>query len=303
MRPLLAVAIAGVLAIAAPIAQERGKQAEPKAAELRQKLEATLARTAASLDGVMGYAIVDLTSGDRIEKMPDEVFPTASTIKLAILYELFRQADEGKVRLGEMKPFDPRTGVGGTGILTQLSAPSLPLRDYATLMIVLSDNSATNVLIDLLGMSNVTTRMASLGLKDTKLRRRMIDAAAARRGDENVSTPGEIARLLEILNRGEGLSKAAHDELLAILKKPRNSPLRRGVPAGIPIASKSGTLEAVHVDAGVVYLPGRPYVFSAMTSYVRVESEGEEAIAAASRAAFEYFSRVARSSEYGRIIR
>src|SRR5687768_12998005 len=151
MRPVLAVAIAGILAIAAPGAQERGTQPEPKAAELRQKLEATLARTAASLDGVMGYVIVDLTSGERIAKMADDVFPTASTIKLAILYELFRQADEGKVRLDEMKPFDPRTGVGGTGILTQLSGPSLPLRDYATLMIVLSDNSATNVLIDRLG--------------------------------------------------------------------------------------------------------------------------------------------------------
>lgn len=276
---------------------------DPKAGELRQKLVASLEQIAVRLDGVMGYSIVDLTSGDRIERLPSDVFATASTIKLAILYELFKQADEGKLSLDSVVPFDRKQVVGGTGVLAELTAPAMPLRDYATLMVVLSDNTATNVVIEAVGMSNVTARMASLGLKETKLRRKMIDLAAARRGDENVSTPSEIARLLELLYRGDGLKKESQDALLAILKKAKATPMRRGIPAGINVANKPGTLDGVEVDAGIVYVQGRPYVLSVMTTYLTHNAAGEAAITAASQAAFEYFDRLAKSSEYGRSIR
>jgi beta-lactamase class A len=277
--------------------------ADAVAGELRQKLVATLEQTASRLDGVMGYSIVDLTSSDRIERLPAAVFATASTIKLTILYELFKQADEGKLSLDDAVPLDRKQVVGGTGVLAELTAPAMPLRDYATLMVVLSDNTATNVLIDAVGMSNVTARMAALGLKETKLRRKMIDLAAARRGDENVSTPSEIARLLELIYRGEGLKKSSQDALLAILKQSKATPMRRGVPSGVAVANKPGTLEGVEVDAGIVYVQGRPYILSVMTAYLTQNAAGEAAITAASRAAFEYFNRLATSSEYGRSIR
>jgi beta-lactamase class A len=140
-------------------------------------------------------------------------------------------------------------------------------------------------------------------LKETKLRRKMIDLAAARRGDENVSTPSEIARLLELLYRGDGLKKESQDALLAILKKAKATPMRRGIPAGINVANKPGTLDGVEVDAGIVYVQGRPYVLSVMTTYLTHNAAGEAAITAASQAAFEYFDRLAKSSEYGRSIR
>jgi beta-lactamase class A len=285
---------------APPLAAPPG---DAKAVELREKLEATLNGIASRLDGVMGYSIVDLATGERVERLPDAVFATASTIKLSILYELFRQVEEGKLRLDDVRPFDRALAVGGTGVLAQLTAPSMPLRDYATLMIVLSDNSATNLLIDTLGLQNVTARMAALGLKQTRLRRRMLDSEAARRGDENVSTPREIARLLELLHRGDGLSRGHQDELIAILRTPRSTAIHRGIPPGVPVASKSGTLEGVEVDAGIVSLPGRPYVFCVMTSFLKSGGAGEDAIAAASQAAYDYFTRLARSSEYGRRIR
>src|SRR5829696_3925656 len=119
-----------------------------KATELRDKLATQLAAIASGLDGVMGYSIVDLTTGDRMERLPSEVFPLASTIKLTLLYELFKQADEGKINLDEMRTLDRGQAVGGDGVLVELTTPSLSLRDYATLMVVLSDNTATNVLID-----------------------------------------------------------------------------------------------------------------------------------------------------------
>jgi beta-lactamase class A len=302
MRTILAASLAALLLVVPPSVRARGSQ-DPKLADLRAGLAATLERIASDLHGVMGYAILDLTTGDRLERLPGAVFATASTIKLAILYELFKQVEEGRLSLDERRPLDRRHAVGGAGVLVQLTTPALSLRDHATLMIILSDNTATNVVIDAVGMTNVTGRMAALGLKETQLRRRMIDAEAARRGDENVSTAAEIARLLELLHGGEGLSPASQEQLLDILKKPKSTPMLRGLPAGVAAASKSGSLDGIQADAGIVYLPGRPYVFAAMTGYLRQADEGERAITDASRAAFEYFDRVARSSEYGRIIR
>lgn len=291
------------LLAAAPSAQDRTVPDGPKAAELRQKFQQQLDDVATGLDGVMGYAIVDLTDGARIERLPDEVFATASTIKLAILYEMFKQAEEGRLRLDEPRAMTRADAVGGSGVLSQLSAPSMPLRDYATLMVILSDNSATNVLIDAVGMDRVNARMAALGLANTKLRRKMMDGPAARRGNENVSTPREIARLLEIIYKGDGLTPPHKDELIAILSKPKSTPIHRGIPRGVRVASKSGNLEGIEADAGIVYVEGRPYVICVMTGFLREAAEGKDAIAAASEAAFAYFDRLAKSSEYGRVIR
>jgi beta-lactamase class A len=292
-----AIVLAGLLATVA------GGQPDRKAATLRTQLAERLTTIAGSLDGVMGYAIAGLESDERFEGLADETFPTASTIKLAILYELFRQADEGRIQLDAPKTLDRRAAVGGSGILNELTTPTLSVRDYATLMILVSDNTATNVLIDLVGMERVTARMASLGLRHTRLRRRMIDLEAARRGDENVSTPGELVLLLQALHRGEGLSPTSRDSLLAILRKAKSSPMRSAIPARVVVANKPGGLEAVAVDAGIVYLEGRPYVQAIMTTYLKDDAAGNAAIQSASRAAFEYFSRMAASSEFGRTIR
>ena len=276
---------------------------DAKTVALQQALERKLQAIAEAIDGVMGYQAVDLTTGERFGRLQNEVFPTASTIKLAILYELFKQADEGKLKLDDPQSLERRHLAGGAGVLRELTSPSMPLRDYATLMIVLSDNTATNLLIDRIGMQNVTGRMAGLGLKATKLRRRMIDLEAARRGDENVSTPAEIATLLEILHRGDGLTEESHRGLIQILKKSKSSPMRRSVPSAVDLANKPGTLEGVAVDAGIVFAEHRPYVFSVMLTYLKDVNGGDAAIESASRAVYDYFSRLAAASEYGRAIR
>ncbi len=305
-RIAAALAVAGTLAAPAFLVHPRAQTSPPKdlkAGELHAKLGDRLNTIAGSIDGVMGFTVVDLTSGDRFERLAGETFPTASTIKLAILYELFRQADEGRITLDATRVLDRRQAVGGSGILNELTTPTLSLRDYTTLMIVLSDNTATNVLIDIVGMDKVTARMAALGLNATRLRRKMIDLEAARRGNENVSTPGEIARLLQIIYRGEGLSKESAESLRAILRKPKSSPMRSAIPEDVVVANKPGDLEGVEVDAGIVYLEGRPYIQAVMTTYLKSNAAGDAAIQSASQAAFEYFSRLAKSSEYGRAIR
>ncbi len=266
--------------------------AAPLPGELRAKFERRIADIAAGVDGVVGYLIVDQKSGDRIAHLERAVFPTASTIKLAIVYELFSQVEEGKLRLDETIALDRSKAVGGSGILFELGTPTLSLGDYATLMVTLSDNTATNILIDRLGMEPIARRMTALGFRDTKLRRHMMDTAAARRGDENVSTPEEIARLL-------GKMPAAGIELL---KKPKESRLRRGLPPGVATADKPGELDGVRVYAGVVYAKDRPYVFCVMTTFLKSEAEGERAIEEMSRAAYDYFIRAGAGGTLGRTI-
>jgi len=268
---------AAALALGAALAA----QSTP-AAELKAKFERRVEEIAGRLDGVAGYVFVDLTSGEKIAHLEREVFPTASTIKLAIVYELFTQASEGRIKLDETMTLDRTKAVGGAGVLAEMGTPTLSIRDYAVLMVTLSDNTATNVLIDRLGMDAIGKRMQMLGLGATKLRRHMMDTAAARRGDENVSTPDEIARLLQ----------AMPPEGIELLKKPKESRLRRGLPPGVATADKPGELDGVRVDAGIVYAKNRPYIFCVMTTFLRSETEGERAIEEIARSAYEYFSRL-----------
>jgi len=257
----------------------------PTAADLKAKFERRLQEIAARVDGVVGYEMLDLTSGEKISRLEHETFPTASTIKLALVYELFKQAEEGKIRFDETMTLDRAKAVGGSGILFELGTPTLSIRDYATLMVTLSDNTATNILIDRLGMDSVARRMQGLGLSGTKLRRHMMDTAAAGRGDENVSTPDEVVRLLQAIQKS--------DSAVDLLKKSKESRLRKGLPPGVATADKPGELDGVRVDAGIVFARNRPYVFSVMSTFLRDEGEGERAIEEMSRVTYEYFTRLA----------
>ena len=169
-------------------------------------------------------------------------------------------------------------------------------------MVVLSDNTATNLLIDRVGMDAVNKRLDGLGLTKTRLRRKMMDLKAAAEGRENVSTPLEMMTLLEKTWKGDILKEPYRKDLLEILAIPKDSPLRSGVPEGVDVAEKPGELEAVRCDSGVVMLPGRPYILCVMTTYLKRDGDGNPAIAGISRLAYEHFSRLERSSEYGRIV-
>ena len=271
-----------------------GAQAPPLPSALRAGFERRVQDIAARVDGVVGYAIVDLTTGERIGHLERETFPTASALKLAIVYELFKQADEQRIDLDEKATLDRRQAVGGSGVLVEMGTPTLSIRDYAVLMVTLSDNTATNVLIDRLGMDRIAARMQGLGLGGTKLRRHMMDTAAARRGDENVSTPDELVRLLKAMN--DGMPKA-----IELLKKPKENRLRKGLPEGVASADKSGELEGVRVDAGIVFAKNRPYALCVMSTFLKDEAEGERAIVDISRAAYEYFSRLGAGGALGRL--
>lgn len=257
----------------------------------------------ASLDGVMGVVIKDLTSGAMLVRRGDEPFPQASSIKLPVLYEAWRQADEGRFDLDAVTTPPGASRVGGGGVLQALGGRvSLTWRDLAVLMMGWSDNEATNLLIDRVGMEAVNARLDGLGLANTRLRRRMMDLGAAREGRENVSTPLEMARLIEILRDGQGLSPARARDLLDVAAVAKESPFRDPLPGALRVVDKPGALEGVRCVSAFVELPGRPYVVVVMTTFLRRDADGDAAIRELSAAVFETFDRLARSSNLGRVI-
>lgn len=270
---------------------------------LWQRLGARVQELSAALDGVAGVAFADRASGATIELRAGEVFPTASVIKLAVLYELYRQAESGSIDLdAETRPPLPR--VGGGGVLQQLSdRVSLTWRDLALLMMGWSDNAATNVLIDRVGMAAVDARLRGLGLASTRLRRHMMDLDAARRGDENVSSPAELAALMDVVLRGTGLSSARARDLMAVASVPKSSPFREVLPETLVVADKPGELEGVRAVAAAVELPGRPYIAAIMTGHLHRDSDGERFIRVLSEHLYDTCDRLARASEYGRLLR
>src|SRR5437879_8271870 len=136
----------------------------------------------------MGVAIEDLTTGDHIFLHADEVFAQASWIKITVLAELYRQAQQDKLKLTDLYTVQATALVPDSDIMGGLTpgVSRVTLRDLATMMVAVSDNSATNVLIDRVGMENVNAMLDSLGLTHTRLRRKMMDLEAARQGRENI---------------------------------------------------------------------------------------------------------------------
>jgi beta-lactamase class A len=278
---------------------------------LWKRLETRVHDIVDKFDGVIGIVILDLTDGRTFSLNADRVFPSASSIKIAVLLELYRQDQErrsgakGKARLGDTYTFDPKDLVEDSQIMAGLTAgvTSVTNRDLAQFVVAVSDNAAANVLIDRVGMQNVNATLRTLGLKKTILRRKMMDIAAAQRGDENVSTPQEMARLLEMIYTGKALNKNLTDELIEQLKTlKKDSYLSYELPSGVELGDKPGSLDGIRTDSGIVFAKNRPFVVSVMTAYDRDEKAAERAISEVALEAYRYFEMRGKTSEYGRIL-
>lgn len=272
----------------------------PHRAILKEKLLRDLTRISDSFDGVMGVEVVDLTDSSRIGVNQNLVFPQGSAIKIPILLELFRRSDHDPALLRARHSISKATRTGGSGVLQFFSdgGSELSNEDLAVLMITLSDNGATNILIDALGMDSVNATMAALGLKQTKLQRRMISPASSARGEENISTPAEAAEVMARISSCDlPLSKSACERLRAILELPKNEAVRSVIPGNIPVASKPGGIVGVATSWALVELPDHPFVITVMANYGG--GDGDAAIREAAKATFEYFERLQRATPYG----
>jgi beta-lactamase class A len=277
---------------------------------LWKKLETRVEEIAARLDGVMGVAILDLTDGWILLRNADRVFPAASSIKIAILLELYRQDQEaragakGKAKLDDIYTFDPKDLVEDSRIMAGLTpgVTRVSNRDLAQFTVAVSDNTAANILIDRVGKDNVNTMLRGLELSKTMLRRKMMDIAAARRGDENVATPQEMVRLLEAIYKGKTLDKQSTAAFIKQLSTLKQSYIPRLLPESVQVANKPGELEAVRNDSGIVFTPNRPFAISVMTAYDRDERSAERAISEVALEAYHFFEMRGKTSEYGRIL-
>ncbi|HEU0116221.1 MAG TPA: serine hydrolase [Thermomicrobiales bacterium] len=277
----------------------------------RADLDAALGRVQAWFSGKIGLAATNLATGEWVEIDADRLYPTASVIKLAVLVEVFRQAAAGHIRLDDRIAMTAADRVAGSGVLKELAPGLAPtVRDLATAMIVLSDNTATNMLIDLLGgvePINATTR-DRLGLPKIVLHRRIdfgeIGPDARRFGE---SSPRDMARLAAAMARGEVVDAAASAAMLDILRRqqylnqvPRYLAFNPhadalGEPQTVWVGCKTGMTTGVRADAGVIHLPdGVEIAYCAMTEEsadraMTEEAEGEIANGLIGRALAEYW--------------
>ncbi len=241
-----------------------------------QSAERAARELIAEFDGEAAFLARNLATGAEIGYRPDRVMPTASTIKLLVLAELFRQVETEAVDLDATIPIHPDDRRGGSGILKDLSpALMLPIRDHATLMVALSDNTSTAVLVRLLGRERILASAREWGMAETTAT--FIGGETAR--DYAASTPRDIVRLLTLIATDGFLSPAAcaqmrdilvtqqyHDQIGRYL--PYNQYRRTGAahPGPVVVRSKSGFMAGVRVDAGIVEGPaGLHYVLCLMT--------------------------------------
>jgi beta-lactamase class A len=289
-----------VLTALACLTTESADAQAPHREILKAKLERELRQISDSFPGVMSIQFVDLTDGMRVGVNEQLVFPQGSSIKIPILIELFRQAESRPAILRERQRVTPATRTAGSGVIGQFADGSSELsnEDLAVLMIVLSDNTATNLLIDAVGMDAVNRTMASIGAPQTKLQRKMIRPDASARGEENISTAREAADLMVRIARcGLPVSRESCARIRRILEIPKNDAVRRAVPDDIVVASKPGGIEGVAAIWAIVAVPDRPFAFAAMTNYAGAGAD--EAVTRAARAAYDYAMRLARSTPHG----
>ena len=266
-------------------------------------LEAKLRDRLKSIDqkseGAFGVAVIDLISGRTITLNPDTQFATASVIKVPILVEIFRQARAGEVNLQERITIQPSETVGGSGVIQESlkkGPVTLTVLDLLTAMIEHSDNTATNRAIAMAKMDRVNRRTQELGLQVTRLRRIMLDGDAASKGMENISTPMEMTRLMEMIYRGKACTHPDDcKEMLRILKLVPGK-IRSAVPLSVDVASKTGELFGVHCEVALVLHPKRPFAVGIFGSFL---ADGENRVGEAGRVVYDHFDRVASANAYG----
>ncbi len=236
----------------------------------RLTLEQRIEHEIKSYDGKMGLYINDMR-GNVITRLADEPYETASTIKVYILAALFMAIEEGKASLQDKLTCEERFWIDGSGILGSLEVGTkLSVKNVATLMIIVSDNIATNMLIDYLGLDYINQCILHLGCKSTKLHNVLDFAKYHQLG---TTTPRDYGSLFERIVRGELVSPAASSQMWEILKQQHyNTMLIKSLPQYyvdpdnyddnqiFTFASKSGSMNACRNDGGIVTTPYGSYV-------------------------------------------
>ena len=266
--------VAVVLTVASAGSPSRAAAAPPGQASadtlpLRRELEALLR----DYRGVAGISVRHLGTGESLSIRGGETFPTASLIKVGVLVALLDEVRKGTLRLDERVAMIARDRVGGSGVLQYAGSGLQPsLEDLAWLMITISDNTATNLILDKINVRTVWDKMEALGLPHTKIHSKTFLRATSIAMDSSVkyglgvTTPDETVRLFELLYQGRAVSPALDSLALRMLHANQDgAKLARWLPEELAFAHKTGDVDAARSDCGILYGPDAPVAVCVMT--------------------------------------
>jgi len=244
----------------------------------------------------VGLVLLPLDGRAAVMIEPDKAFHAASTMKVPVMMDLFRQAEAGQLRLEDPLPivnefhsivdgsvYHLSVGDDSDAEVYKAVGKTMTLRELCEAMITASSNLAANLLIERLGVENIRATVARLGATGMDVRRGVEDQKAFDQGLNNTTTARGLAVLLQKLASGQAVSARADAEMVAILKRQKfNDAIPAGVPEGMPIAHKTGTITKIHHDAAIVYGP-RPYVLVLLVRGIQEQKESAALMAAISR--------------------
>jgi D-alanyl-D-alanine carboxypeptidase (penicillin-binding protein 5/6)/beta-lactamase class A len=270
-------------------------------------LEDTLASMAKAHDGKVAIAVKHLSTGEVCNVNANEPMPTASLIKLAVMIEAYWQAHEKRISLSDKVAIRKDDKVPGSGILTEhfSDGASFALRDAVRLMIAFSDNTATNLVLDKIGIKAVNERMTSLKLPNTRIHAKVfrgsttsIDPEGTKSFGLGRTTAREMVTLLEMIHEGKCVSADACKEMLEHMHKcDDKDKFPRFLPAGVKVAHKTGSVSDARTDAGILYLKNGPVAICVLTAQNtdktwKPDSAGNLLCAKTAKAVFDYYEKV-----------
>jgi beta-lactamase class A len=232
------------------------------AAQQRNSLDSDIKSKLASFKGNVSLFAKNLDTGETYSLGADDRVRTASTIKIAVMVEAFARVAEGKAKWTDELVLTKAARYGGSGVLPELSdGLRLTFRDAVNLMMVVSDNTATNLVLDVLSTDAVNTRMAALGFKQIRILRRVGSGGDSREGKDpdnkrfglGVATPRELVLLMEKLERGEIVNADASKEMIELMKREQNRYAIGRRLWELPMASKYGALDHLRSAVGIIY--------------------------------------------------
>lgn len=299
--PTLAVALIAFVSLTQTPTASKVGTAQPSVASAKAEIERLIALSGAEVSVVYRplNALDGATvrgAGDEILIGPDVVYHAASTMKVPVMIELFRQVDAGTVKLSDTvvvsnifhsivdgSEFTLGTSEEVDGAAHRSLGKPMSLRDLCEEMITISSNLATNVLMEKLGVERVRATVTRLKAPGMKVLRGVEDQKAFDKGMSNETTARALMTLLTAIGNGSAASKASCDEMLAILKRKKfNDGIPAGLPPGTPVAHKTGTITKIHHDAAIVY-GAHPYVLVVMTRGMADEKKSDLLIAEIAR--------------------
>lgn len=267
-------------------------------------LSAKLETLAKAHEGKVGIAVKHLDSGESFYYNADEPLSTASLIKLAVMVEAYQQAADGELKLTDKVTLKEEDKVPGSGILTThfSAGASFSLRDAIHLMIVFSDNTATNLVLDRIGIAATAERMEKWGYPNTKIHAKVFRGSTTSVFPERTkqyglgsTTARETIQLLEKIQRGAVVNPDACKAMLEHLKKCEDKDkLTRFLPPGTVVAHKTGYVSNARTAAGIIYSPAGPIVVCVLTDQNKdqrssPDSAGNKLCAEVGRIAYEHF--------------